>query len=75
MVTQQIESMQNSCRSLSNTLEKGLKIEDLSARAKFFSDQIVDLLEESRKPVDRLEGLVPDDMWPLPKYSEMLFIM
>ncbi|MBN1551589.1 glutamine synthetase III, partial [bacterium] len=74
-ITQEIESMQNSCRNLSNTMEKGLKIENLSARAKFFSDQIVDLLEEARKPVDRLESLVPDDLWPLPKYSEMLFIM
>jgi glutamine synthetase len=23
---------------------------------------------------DRLEKLVADDLWPLPKYSEMLFI-
>ncbi|MES2572400.1 MAG: hypothetical protein V4710_20410, partial [Verrucomicrobiota bacterium] len=27
-----------------------------------------------RKTVDTLEGLVPDDAWPLPTYQEMLFI-
>jgi glutamine synthetase len=27
-----------------------------------------------RKTVDALEGLVPDDAWPLPTYQEMLFI-
>ncbi|NQT23908.1 glutamine synthetase III [candidate division KSB1 bacterium] len=74
-VSHDIESMQNGCKKLRNTLEKGSTIEDLPERAKYFSDHIVDLLEESRKPVDRLEGLVPDDLWPLPKYSEMLFIM
>ncbi|MCU0772089.1 MAG: glutamine synthetase III [Verrucomicrobia bacterium] len=27
-----------------------------------------------RRIVDELEGLVPDDLWPLPTYQEMLFI-
>jgi glutamine synthetase len=27
-----------------------------------------------RSVADRLEGIVADDLWPLPKYSEMLFI-
>lgn len=74
-ITQEIEAMHHGCKRLRNMLEKGAQIEDLPERAKFFSDHIVDLIEDSRKPVDRLEALVPDDLWPLPKYSEMLFIM
>ena len=31
-------------------------------------------LEAVREPADKLERLVADDLWPLPKYSEMLFI-
>jgi glutamine synthetase len=27
-----------------------------------------------RSVADRLERVVADDLWPLPKYSEMLFI-
>ena len=27
-----------------------------------------------RSPADVLEALVADDLWPLPKYAEMLFI-
>ena len=27
-----------------------------------------------REVADKLEKIVPDDLWPLPKYSEVLFI-
>ena len=27
-----------------------------------------------REVADQLERIVPDDLWPLPKYSEILFI-
>ncbi len=32
-------------------------------------------MEEMREAADTLEGLVPDDQWPLPSYAEMLFIL
>jgi glutamine synthetase len=31
-------------------------------------------MSELRAPVDRLEELIPADMWPLPSYAEMLFL-
>ena len=31
-------------------------------------------MNDLRKTVDRLEGLVDDSRWPLPKYREMLFV-
>jgi len=31
-------------------------------------------MAEMREVADQLEKWVPDDLWPLPKYSEMLFI-
>ena len=27
-----------------------------------------------REVADQLEGLIADDLWPLPKYQEMLFV-
>ena len=39
-----------------------------------FHDVIVPYLESIRKHVDALEMIVDDDMWPLPKYRELLFI-
>jgi glutamine synthetase len=43
------------------------------AKAKVFCELIAPKMEEMRKKVDALEGLVEDDLWPLPKYREMLF--
>jgi glutamine synthetase len=37
-------------------------------------DKVVPAMEAVREVADRLERIVADDLWPLPKYSEMLFI-
>ena len=35
---------------------------------------VIPAMDDVRDVADRLESLVADDLWPLPKYSEMLFI-
>ncbi|HMJ32272.1 MAG TPA: glutamine synthetase III [Baekduia sp.] len=42
--------------------------------AKYMRDTVIPAMDAVRAVADRLEGLVADDLWPLPKYSEMLFI-
>jgi glutamine synthetase len=42
--------------------------------AVYMRDTVVPAMEDVRDVADRLEKLVADDLWPLPKYSEMLFI-
>jgi glutamine synthetase len=42
--------------------------------ALYMRDTVVPAMEDVREAADHLEGIVPDDLWPLPKYSEMLFI-
>jgi glutamine synthetase len=48
--------------------------DDLLAHAKYIHDTVVPAMEEVRASADRLEKVVADDLWPLPKYSEILFI-
>ena len=48
--------------------------EDLPARAIYSRDQVISAMEAVRAWADRLEEVVADDLWPLPKYSEILFI-
>jgi glutamine synthetase len=35
---------------------------------------VVPAMDAVRAVADRLERIVADDLWPLPKYSEILFI-
>jgi glutamine synthetase len=42
--------------------------------AAYMHDRVVPAMEDVREVADRLEKIVADDLWPLPKYSEMLFI-
>jgi glutamine synthetase len=42
--------------------------------AKYMRDTVIPAMEDVREVADRLEKIVADDLWPLPKYSEMLFI-
>jgi len=43
--------------------------------AKKVAEEIISAMKELRKPVDALEGLLPYDMWSLPSYAEMMFIV
>jgi len=44
------------------------------AHATYMHDTIIPAMAEVRALGDRLEKVVADDLWPLPKYSEILFI-
>lgn len=43
-------------------------------QAKAFSKKVLVLAEKARTFCDQLEDQIPDDLWPLPKYREMLFL-
>ncbi len=42
--------------------------------ATYSRDQILPAMQELRTHADRLESLVDDALWPLPKYHELLFV-
>jgi glutamine synthetase len=47
---------------------------DLLQHAEFMRDTVVPAMASMREAADKLEKIVADDLWPLPKYSEILFI-
>ena len=50
------------------------KIESQREKAIAYHDTVVPYLERIRYHIDKLELMVDDEMWPLPKYRELLFI-
>ena len=61
------EKMEKECDALD-------QLEDERVKAIGYHDKITVYLEEIRQHVDALEMIVDDEMWPLPKYRELLFI-
>ena len=49
------------------------KIECIREKASSYSKNVVPYFEKIRYHVDKLELIVDDELWPLPKYREMLF--
>jgi glutamine synthetase len=48
-------------------------IEDAYKKALAYEKQVKPYLEEIRQHIDKLELIVDDEIWPLPKYRELLF--
>jgi glutamine synthetase len=54
--------------NIDHPAEEGLEL------AKYMRDTVIPAMDATREVADKLERIVADDLWPLPKYSEMLFI-
>ena len=48
-------------------------IEDYPSKAESYHQNVLPYLEQIRKIADKLEMVIDDELWPLPKYREMLF--
>jgi glutamine synthetase len=49
-------------------------IESMHARAEAYCDKVKPYFDTIRYHADKLELIVDDQMWVLPKYREMLFL-
>jgi glutamine synthetase len=60
-----------------DALEKLLEHEgagDVGKHAKYFRDKVIPAMDALRLVGDALESTVPQSLWPLPTYREMLFV-
>ena len=53
--------------------KKANRVEDMAERAKMYSHEVKDMMDKVRENADKLEMLIDDEMWALPKYRELLF--
>ncbi|HVW80496.1 MAG TPA: glutamine synthetase III [Mycobacteriales bacterium] len=74
----EVTELIGSLRSALGALSAGLAHEghdDLLAEAIYYRDTLLPAMLEVRSAVDALEAVVADDLWPLPTYQEMLFML
>tara|TARA_R110002110_G_scaffold413729_1_gene641633 strand:- start:122711 stop:124885 length:2175 start_codon:yes stop_codon:yes gene_type:complete len=72
-VAEHMNAMIASTQSLADAMDKH-DFESTEAHMQFCANEILPLMNEVRAAADALEGYVSDELWPLPKYQEMLFI-
>src|ERR1700760_2998441 len=69
-----VSEFQDAIRDLeSANLEENQPHDDLLKHAEYQRDTTIPAMEAVRAAADKLEKVVADDLWPLPKYSEILF--
>jgi len=72
-LTATIDDLTTALDALSKVVEEHPEGDSL-AHAKHARDVVIPAMAAVRLAGDKLEGLVADDLWPLPTYQEMLFI-
>lgn len=68
-----VNNLSKDVNSLVEARKKANVVEDISKRAKMYSREVQDEMSKVRFSADHLEMLVDDELWPLPKYRELLF--
>jgi glutamine synthetase len=56
-----------------NERKKANQIEDSKTKALAYEQKIASYFHDIRYHTDKLEIIVDDEIWPFPKYREMLF--
>jgi glutamine synthetase len=73
-ISKELQQLIIQTEKLAKAVQKAEKLE-LNQKARFYADKVVDQMTKARTHADILEQWIDDQLWPLPKYQEMLFIM
>ncbi|WP_054743006.1 glutamine synthetase III family protein [Cellulosilyticum ruminicola] len=72
-LTTKLNVLKESTDLLVSRVEESEKVEEALAKATFFKDQVIPVMEQVREVADGLEVMVDEKAWPIPTYSELLF--
>jgi glutamine synthetase len=72
-VVENINALYSGIESLKKAHGNAAGASSLPKQAEAYRDQVAPAMLKVREAADTLEGLVADELWPLPKYREMLF--
>lgn len=73
-ISNHISAIKEEVENMIASRKKANRISDLQEQANAYQRIVADYFDEIRTHVDKLELLVDDEIWPLPKYRELLFI-
>jgi glutamine synthetase len=72
-ISERISKISKNVEAMTEERKKANGLSDARKQAIAYCDKVFPYFEKIRYEVDKLELLVSDEAWPLPKYREMLF--
>jgi len=69
-----IGEIKKGAEKLNSVTKEAHKVEGEQAHAEFYCSKVKDAMNSLRENIDALEKIADNDLWPLPKYWEMLFL-
>ena len=73
-IAERTQIIETGVEELVNARKVANRIDNLRDRAIAYHDTVETKMEEIRYQIDKLELIVSDELWTLPKYRELLFI-
>jgi glutamine synthetase len=73
-IAERTQNIETGVEELVDARKVANKIEDEHLKAIAYHDTVAPKMEEIRYQIDKLELIVADELWTLPKYRELLFI-
>ncbi len=73
-ISNHISSIKDDVEMMTEARKVANAIDNIQGQAVAYKDTVKPYFEKIRYHVDKLEMLVDDELWPLPKYRELLFI-
>lgn len=73
-ISQHINSISTDVTAMVEERKKANKIEETREKAIAYDENVKSHFEQIRYHVDKLEQVIADNKWPLPKFRELLFI-
>jgi glutamine synthetase len=73
-IAERTERIEQLVEELTDARRVANRISDIHQRAIQYHDTVCPKMEAIRREIDKLEMIVEDGLWTLPKYRELLFI-
>lgn len=73
-ISDHVSAVNAKVHQMTDARKRANAIEDAREKAIVYHDEVFPFLDQIRYHIDKLELIVDNEMWPLPKYRELLFI-
>ena len=73
-IAEHLKHIREQVKIMVDTRKEINTVTDIAEKAREYTTRIRPFLVEIRYHIDKLELIVDDEMWPLPKYRELLFV-